>query len=72
MRKFCAAAVIAAEGSLKCKNASCKLENDGLKQISEELMQKALSATQKTGGIKPDKILSSLPSGMLGTAIKAD
>lgn len=68
----CATAVAVAKQSLQRESVRLKSEEDGLKQLNEELMQKAVSTPQKRDGEKLDKIFSVLVSGMLGLVIGND
>lgn len=65
-------AATAAYESFENKNTKLKYKKDVLEQLNVELVQKALSASQKRSGKILDNIFSSLPSGMLGIAIKVD
>lgn len=68
----CDAAVSAAYEQFYLENAILTFQNEGLMQVNEDLMQRALSAFQESGGRNLDSILSSLPSGMVGNAVKVE
>lgn len=69
-KKACVTAVAAAYEPVQCENVKLKSEKDGLKQLDEEFMQKALSASEKRGQKKLYKIFSFPTFAMLSIAIE--